>query len=363
MDKNIFCVIMAGGIGSRFWPYSRTGKPKQFLDILGTGQTLIQQTIRRFRDICPIENILIVSNEEYGSLILEQLPEIKASQVLLEPHRRNTAPCIAYANQRIAMINPDANIIVAPSDHLIADEAEFKRVILQGIDFVKNRDVLLTLGIMPSRPETGYGYIQVNGSEDVGGSGCLRPVKTFTEKPNIDLARIFVESGDFFWNSGMFIWSLGSITHAFEKYLPEIQGFFSDGIHLYGTQEETPFIRQVYGACGKISIDYGIMEKADNVFVLCADFGWSDLGTWGSLYEHLVHDELENGIGSGQAISFQSNRNVIHVPKGKLVVIQGLDDFIIVDTDDVLMICRKQDEQQIRTMVDEVKTRGGEKYI
>jgi mannose-1-phosphate guanylyltransferase len=363
MDNNNFCVIMAGGIGSRFWPYSRTAKPKQFLDILGTGQTLLQQTIHRYRNICPLENILVVSNEEYGSLIYEQLPEIQASQVLLEPFRRNTAPCIAYANQRIGMLNPNANIIVAPSDHLIGDEEEFRRVILQGIDFVKSRDVLLTLGIMPNRPETGYGYIQVNGQENFDGNECLRPVKTFTEKPNIDLARIFVESGDFFWNSGMFIWTLGSITRAFEKYLPEVQGLFHDGLNAYGTSEETPFIRQVYEACGKISIDYGIMEKADNVYVLCADFGWSDLGTWGSLYDHLIHDESGNGIGNGQAIAFQANRNVIHVPKEKLTVLQGLDDYIVVDTEDVLLICRKQDEQQIRMMVDEVKLRGGEKYI
>jgi mannose-1-phosphate guanylyltransferase len=363
MDKNNFCVIMAGGIGSRFWPYSRTSRPKQFLDILGTGQTLLQQTIRRYTNICPIENILIVSNEEYGPLILEQLPEINSSQVLLEPLRRNTAPCIAYANHRIAMLNPDANIIVAPSDHLIGDEAEFTRVILEGIEFVKGRNVLLTLGIMPSRPETGYGYIQVNGHEGIDGNLNLRQVKTFTEKPNIDLARIFVESGDFFWNSGMFIWSHSAINQAFEKYLPEIQAAFHDGIHLYGTPEETSFIHQVYGACDKISIDYGIMEKADNVFVLCADFGWSDLGTWGSLYEHLTHDESENGIGTGQAITFEASRNVIHAPKNKLTVVQGLNDYIIVDTDDVLLICKKQDEQQIRTMVDEVKLRGGGKYI
>jgi len=363
MDTNTFCVIMAGGIGSRFWPYSRTGKPKQFLDILGTGKTLLQQTIERYREICPIENILIVSNEEYGPLILEQLPDIDASQVLLEPHRRNNAPCIAYANHRIALLNPNATIVVAPSDHLIADEQEFTRVIQEGLEFVKNRRVLLTLGIMPNRPETGYGYIQVNGHEHVDGDKNIRAVKTFTEKPNIELARIFVESGDFFWNSGMFIWSLKSISKAFEKYLPEISGLFHDGIHAYGTHEEAPFIRQVYDACGKISIDYGIMEKADNVYVLCADFGWSDLGTWGSLYDHLVHDEYDNGIGNGQAITFKSNRNVIHVPKGKLTVVQGLDDYIIVDTEDVLLICRKEDEQQIRTMVDEVKLRGGEKFI
>lgn len=363
MDNNIFCVIMAGGIGSRFWPYSRTGKPKQFLDILGTGQSLLQQTIRRYARICPIENILIVSNEEYGPIILEQVPDIKPSQVLLEPFRRNTAPCICYANQRIALLNPDATIIVAPSDHLIADEAEFNRVMLEGLAFAQSRDALLTLGIMPNRPETGYGYIQVNGPGATDGNKALRKVKTFTEKPNLELAKIFVESGDFFWNSGMFIWTVASITRAFEKYLPEIQGLFQEGCSIYGTPEEPAFIRRVYETCDKISIDYGIMEKADNVYVLCADFGWSDIGTWGSLYDHLVHDEANNGIGSGQTITFQASRNVIHTPKSKLTVVQGLDDYIIVDTEDVLLICRKEDEQQIRMMVDEVKLRGGEKFI
>ena len=363
MDNNVYCVIMAGGIGSRFWPYSRTGRPKQFLDILGTGSTLLQQTIRRYREICPIENIMIVSNEEYGQLILEQVPGLKPEQVLLEPFRRNTAPCLAYANHRIAQLNPDAKIIVAPSDHLITDEAEFHRVIMEGLDFAGSRDALLTLGIKPSRPETGYGYIQVNGQGDISGYRGLREVKTFTEKPNLELARIFLESGDFFWNSGMFIWSLASITKAFEKYLPDMHGLFNDGAHVYGTSEETSFIRDVYEACGKISIDYGIMEKADNVYVLCADFGWSDLGTWGSLYEHLKHDESGNGIGNGQAIAFGAHNNVIHAPEGKLTVIQGMDDYIVVDTADVLMICRKEDEQQIRMMVDEVKLRGGERYI
>jgi mannose-1-phosphate guanylyltransferase len=261
------------------------------------------------------------------------------------------------------LLNPNANIIVAPSDHLIEDEKEFTRLILSGIGFVQSRDALLTLGIMPNRPETGYGYIQVNGQEDIGGIHSLRPVKTFTEKPDLELARIFVDSGDFFWNSGIFIWNLRSITRAFEKYLPEIQGLFRDGVNLYGTEEEAPFISQVYGACNKISIDYGIMEKADNVYVLCGDFGWSDLGTWGSLYEHLPHDESENGIGGGKAVTFQASRNVIHTAKEKLTVVQGLDDYIIVDTDDVLLICRKQDEQQIRMIVDEVKSRESGKFI
>jgi mannose-1-phosphate guanylyltransferase len=364
MDDTIFCVIMAGGIGSRFWPYSRSRRPKQFLDILGNGSSLLQQTFNRFRNICPVENIFIVGNEEYGSLILEQLPEIAPGQVILEPLRRNTAPCIAYANQRIARIRPDATIIVAPSDHLIANEDEFQKVIRQGLEFIRSREVLLTLGIQPSRPETGYGYIQVNGHENVDGNSCLRPVKTFTEKPDLELARIFLESGDFFWNSGMFLWTLDSIMHAFEKYLPEIHGLFNDGRHIYGTPEEAPFIRQVYSACSKISIDYGIMEKADNVYVLCAkDIGWSDLGTWGSLYDHLKNDDSANSVGGGQVVAFDSHRNVIHSPEDKLVAIQGLDDYIVVDTDDVLLICRKDDEQQIRMMVDEIRRKGGEKFI
>ncbi|MFH0760824.1 MAG: mannose-1-phosphate guanylyltransferase [Bacteroidota bacterium] len=363
MEKNTFVVIMAGGIGSRFWPYSRTRYPKQFLDILGTGKTLIRQTVDRFRELCPLENIMIVSNEEYGNLILEQLPGILPDQILLEPLRKNTAPCIAYANQRIGRINPDANIIVAPSDHLISNDQEFQRIINQGLGFVRNRDVLLTLGIMPSRPETGYGYIQVNGLEDFEGIDCLKRVKTFTEKPNLELAKIFVESGDFYWNSGMFIWSLKAIEQAFSRHLTDMQSLFRDGAMVYGTPEESAFIKQVYGACDKISIDYGIMEKADNVYVQCADFGWSDLGTWGSLYEHLHQDESSNAVGQSRVMAFDAARNVVSMPDGKLAVIQGLENYIIVDTDDVLLICRKEDEQQIRMMVDEVKIKLGTSFI
>ncbi len=363
MEHNTYVVIMAGGIGSRFWPYSRTRYPKQFLDILGTGKTLLQQTVERYRELCPIGNIMIVSNEEYGDLILEQLPDILPAQILLEPLRKNTAPCIAYANQRIGLKDPDANIIVAPSDHLITNEREFRRIINQGLDYVKDRDVLLTLGIMPSRPETGYGYIQVNGQEDIEGIDSLKKVKTFTEKPNLELAKIFVDSGDFYWNSGMFIWSLKAIDRAFSRHLPDLQSLFHDGAMVYGTPEEPAFIKQVYGACDKISIDYGIMEKADNVYVQCADFGWSDLGTWGSLYEHLHQDEFLNAVGQSQVMTFGAARNMISVRKGKLAVIQGLDDYIIVDTEDVLLICRKEDEQQIRMMVDEVKIKLGTSFI
>ena len=363
MDKDLYCVIMAGGIGSRFWPLSRTRRPKQFMDILGTGRTLIQHTFKRMQAICPTQNILVVTNVEYRELVLEQLPEIKPEQLLLEPLRKNTAPCIAYANQLIAKINPAATIIVAPSDHLILDEIEFLRVIREGVGFVRSRDVLLTLGIRPNRPETGYGYIQVNGLDDYDGFPNLHKVKTFTEKPNLELAQIFLESGDFFWNSGVFVWSLASIQLAYEKYLSDMQGLFADGRQLYGTEVEEAFIGQVYGACDKISIDYGLMEKADNVYVLCADFGWSDLGTWGSLYGHLYRDDMSNAIGQSLVLSFDASGNMISTPEGKLAVVQGLSDYIIIDTTDVLLICKKEDEQQIRLMVDEVKVKFGSSFI
>ncbi len=363
MDNNTYCVIMAGGVGSRFWPMSRSHMPKQFLDILGTGKTLIQQTVERFKDLCPIENIYVVSHSAYADLILNQVPALKPEQVLLEPLRKNTAPCLAYANHVIQKRNPEANIVVAPSDHLIMDEKEFTRVINTAIDFVKEKDVLLTLGIQPSRPETGYGYIQVNGTKDIEGIACLRQVKTFTEKPDHELARIFLESGDFFWNSGMFIWSMAAIQNAFTKYLPDMQTLFADGVDVYGTTEENGFIEQIYGACDKISIDYGIMEKADNVYVMCANFGWSDLGTWGSLYEHSDRDPYGNSQNGSQYIPFDTKNCMIQLPDGKLGAIQGLDDYIVVDTEDVLLICKKSDEQKIRQMVDEVKMQGGERYI
>lgn len=342
---------------------SRTNMPKQFIDILGTGKTLIQQTVERFKDVCPVENIYVVSNREYRDIILEQVPALKEEQVLLEPLRKNTAPCLAYANHVIMKRNPEANIVVAPSDHMIMDNQEFTRVIETAINFIADKNALLTLGIQPSRPETGYGYIQVNGSKDIAGIPCLRQVKTFTEKPDLDLAKIFMESGDFFWNSGMFIWSLKSINSAFSSYLPDMQTLFGDGMSVYGTPEESGFIEQVYGACDKISIDYGIMEKAENVYVMCANFGWSDLGTWGSLYEQLDKDKQGNAVTSAQVLSFDTKNCMVQVPNSKLAVIQGLEGYIVVDTEDALLICRKEDEQSIRQMVDEVKARGGSRYI
>jgi len=355
---------MAGGIGSRFWPLSRMRKPKQFLDILGVGRTLIQQTFDRYLRIIPKENIFIVSNEEYLDIILQQLPEIKPEQVLLEPMRRNTAPCVAYANYRIREIEPDANIVVAPSDHLIFKEADFINVVQKGLDFVASRDALLTLGIHPNRPETGYGYIQISGDKNsIVVNESFRKVKTFTEKPDLKMATLFLESGDFYWNSGIFFWSLKSINSAYEKYLGEVNSLFSEGIGVYNTPGERDFIQQAYSRCKNISIDYGIMEKADNVHVLCAEFGWSDLGTWGSLYDMSEKDDKANSVQGKNVLLYDTVNCIINIPNEKLTVIQGLDDYIVVDSDNILLICRKEDEQKIRNIVNDVKLEKGENYI
>ncbi len=355
---------MAGGVGSRFWPLSRSGKPKQFLDILGTGKTLLQQTFERFKNICPPENILIVSNRDYKEIILEQLPEIKEENVLLEPMRRNTAPCIAYANYKIQEKNPNANIIVAPSDHLILNEPEFVRVINQGLDFVSTNDALLTLGIKPNRPETGYGYIQINHNQKIGNIDCEpTKVKTFTEKPNLEMAKIFFESGEFFWNSGIFLWKLNSIMDAFNKHLSEVDELFKRGIGIYNTGEEQKFIDETYSESKNISIDYGIIEKAENVYVLCADFGWSDLGTWGSLYENSQKNEENNSVIGKNVLIYDTENTIVNMPNDKLAVIQGLKDYIVVESDGILLICRKEDEQKIRQFVKDVKIKKGENFV
>ncbi len=364
MNKEYFCVIMAGGIGSRFWPLSRTKKPKQFLDILGTGKSLLQLTYSRIQEVFPPENILVVTSEDYGELVLRQLPMLKAEQVLLEPLRRNTAPCIAYANNKIGEINPDAKIMVASSDHLILLENEFREVVQKGLQFVAENDSLLTLGIQPNRPETGYGYIQINGEKgEIELNKSFRKVKTFTEKPDLEMARLFLESGDFFWNSGMFFWSLKSIHAAFEKHLPEVESVFKGGAGKYNTPEELQFISDAYSGCRNISIDYGIMEKADNVYVLCSDFGWSDLGTWGSLYDRLEKDENKNTIKGDNVFVYDTRNCLVNVPSDKLTVLQGLDDFIVVESDNVLLVCRKKDEQKIKLFVNDVKLEKGEDYI
>lgn len=363
MDKNNYCVIMAGGIGSRFWPYSRTQKPKQFLDILGIGKTLLQQTFERFANICLEENILIVTNTDYKDIVLEQLPGVKPSNILLEPLRKNTAPCIAYANYKINKINPDACIVVAPSDHFILKEKQFKEKILEGFKFVKNRDALLTLGIRPDRHETGYGYIQVSNGEVAGTSNNLNKVKTFTEKPDYELAKVFHESGEFFWNSGIFIWSLDSIMNAFNKHLSEVDSIFGEGIKFYNTEKENEFILKTYSKCKNISIDYGIMEKAENVYVLCSDFGWSDLGTWGSLHEKLKTDKNKNAITGENIFDYDVRGSIVRVPDDKLVVLQGLEDYIVIDTEDILLVCKKNDEQKIKQFVNDIKLSKGDEYI
>jgi mannose-1-phosphate guanylyltransferase len=361
--KNNYCIIMAGGVGSRFWPLSRQAKPKQFLDILGTGRTLIQQTFDRFSSFVPVENILVVTSVRYKDLVMEQLPELKTDQVLLEPLRRNTAPCIAFASYKIKTKNPDANIIVAPSDHLIIKEEEFIRQIKNGLDFIKTHDALLTLGIKPSRPETGYGYIQVKEKVNFNQLDNLHQVKTFTEKPDHEMAKVFLECGEFFWNSGIFLWSLPSILSAFDKYLTDVSALFAKGMKLYNTDDEVHFINKTYSECQGISIDYGIMEKAKNVYVLTADFGWSDLGTWGSLYENKQKDTNGNVIQGENVLTYDTSNCIVNLNDEKVAVLQGLDGFIIAESNDTLMICRKEDEQQIKQFVTDVRIQKGDSLV
>lgn len=348
---------MAGGVGSRFWPFSRNNRPKQFLDFFGTGRSLLQLTFDRIHHLVPTENILIVSNVIYKDLILEQLPEIKSNQILLEPNRRNTAPCIAYAVNRIKAMTNKANIIVAPADHLILKENDFLETIKIGLDFVDKNNSLLTLGIKPSRPETGYGYIQID-----EGQTNLRKVKTFTEKPNAELAQIFFETGEFFWNSGIFLWNLQTIDKAFDELLPEVASRFKAGQELFNTEKEQEFIDQMYQSCPNISIDYGIMEKATDVYVLCSDFGWTDLGTWGSLYEMSPKDENENVTLKCKTAFYESGNNIVALPAEKLAVIQDLDGYIIAESDNVLLICKLENEQRIRQFVNDSNVKFEGKY-
>lgn len=361
-NEHTYCVIMAGGVGSRFWPMSRSAYPKQFLDFLGLGRTLLQQTYDRFTAICPTANIYVVTNEQYADIVLEQLPGIRPEQVLREPSRRNTAPCVAYANAVIAERDPEALVIVAPSDHLVLKEEAFHRTVAMALEQASRGNDLVTLGIMPSRPDTGYGYIQF--VEEAGTAHpMVKRVKTFTEKPDHDTAVRFIESGDFLWNAGIFIWSLKSIQNAFRKHLPDMEQLFAQGAGRFGTAQEGAFIHQVYDACENVSIDYGIMEKAPNVYTVVSDFGWSDLGTWGSLYTHLPKDEQGNAVVGGEVRLYDCARNMVHDHDGRLLVLQGLEDLIVVSTKEALLVCRKQDEQQIRQFVNELKASGREQHV
>lgn len=360
-NSNNYCVIMAGGIGSRFWPLSTAKKPKQFLDVLGTGRTLLQLTYDRFSRIIPAENFLVVTSENYKALVLSQLPELTDSQVLSEPLRRNTAPCIAYATYKILSKCPDANVIVAPADHLILKEDYFLEEVSNGLRYVSGRDVLLTLGLQPNRPETGYGYIQVAEKTEFEQKENLFRVKTFTEKPDRKMAEVFLQTGEFYWNSGIFIWSAKAILNAFVKHLPEVNSLFDYGKKLINTPDEVHYINKVYSECPNISIDYGVMEKAGNVYVLCADFGWSDLGTWGSLYENHKKDKASNAISGNKIFLYDTKDCIINMPDNKIAVIQGLKDFIVVESENTLLICKKEDEQQIRQFVADLTLSEGKK--
>ena len=359
-NKNHYVAIMAGGIGSRFWPMSRTSLPKQFLDVLNTGKTLVQWTYERYAKFIPAENIFIVTSEEYVDIVKKQLPLLPVENILAEPSKKNTAPCIAYISFKLAQMNPDAKCIVAPSDHLILEEERFQSIALQALDFVENIKALATLGIQPTHPNTGYGYIQFEGLEV---AKDVYKVKTFTEKPDLEIAKSFLASGDFLWNAGIFAWKISNILTAFEKYQPEMYELFDQEKPHFNTTEENAAIQRIYPQCTNISIDIAIMEKANNVYVMPASFGWSDLGTWNSAYENMEKDYLGNAVASDNVIVIDATKCMVNSPKDKLVVLQGLDDFIVVDTKDVLLICSRDKEQSIKEYVAEVKRNKGDKYI
>lgn len=363
MDKNNYCVIMAGGIGSRFWPMSRTSKPKQFLDVLGVGESLIQMTYRRMQRICPQENIYIVTSSLYRDLVKQQLQGIEDKCIVTEPTRRNTAPCITYANFKIGTINENANIIVAASDHLILNEEEFVRTVEKALNVTKENDVLVTLGIKPSYPNTGYGYIQYNSQDFIPKDKDIKKVKLFTEKPDLQMAEKFIESGDFLWNAGIFVWSLQSINKALEKHLPEVYNIFLYGKDNYNTDKEETFINEAYTSCPSISIDYGVMEKAGNVYVIPSDFGWSDVGTWQALYNVREKDENQNSIIGKNVMTYDTKNCIINMPKDKLVVLQGLDGYIVAESNGELMICKKEQEQRIKQFLTDVEVSKGSEYL
>ena len=347
--NNRYCIIMAGGIGSRFWPLSKNNYPKQFLDILGTGKSFIRSTFERFLPVVPAGNFLVVTNAAYKDLVLEHLPELRPEQVLCEPMRRNTAPCLAYANYHIQAACQDASIVVTPADHLVTNEGEFQRVIRMGMEFVEqeeHRDALLTIGIQPSRPETGYGYIQVPHAE-----GDIRPVQSFKEKPDLETAQDYLADGHYYWNSGIFIWSLPGIQQAYRQFLPEMVNLFEQGRGSFGTATEQDFINGMFPQCENISIDYGVMERSQSRYTIPADFGWSDIGTWGSLYEHVRHDSHENAL-SGHIVVEDTHNSVVNIQEGYEAVVEGLDHYLVALRDKSLLVCRLDDEQDIKHWIE-----------
>ncbi len=358
INQDTYVVIMAGGVGSRFWPYSRNYRPKQFLDVLDTGYSLIQLTNNRFKSICPQENVYVVTNSSYVDLVKEHLPNLSDHQILSEPMGRNTAPCIAYASYKIAAKNKNANIIVTPSDHTVFKEKEFEEVILTAVESAASSDRIITIGIKPNRPETGYGYIQF--LPDLADQ--VKKVKTFTEKPGIELAKKFLDSGDFVWNAGIFIWNVNTIQSAFEKFLPDMAELFAQGESLYHSPQEPNFIKDVYYQCKNISIDYGVMEKASNVYVVQADFGWSDIGSWATLHDMKKKDE-NNNVFEATILAYDTKNCIVKGPKDKLIIVQGLDGYLVADIDNVLVICEKNDEQQFRNFSADIKAHKMLKYL
>ncbi len=353
---------MAGGIGSRFWPMSRSSRPKQFHDILGVGRTLLQMTFDRLRRITSSDRIYVVTNQDYAGLVKEQLPEIGEDQILAEPMRRNTAPCVAYAAHKICGVDPEACLLIAPSDHLIEKEGAFVETVQVAMDRAVEAERLVTLGIRPTRPDTGYGYIQFD--DDPGsGSSRVRKVLAFTEKPDKATAERFLEQGDHYWNSGIFIWHVQSILNALREHLPQLDCLFREGKEAYNRQEETAFIEQAYGNCPDVSIDHGVMEKAGNVDVVLADIGWSDLGTWGALHELMEKDANGNAVVGEKTALYGTKNSIVQVPADKLVVLQGVEDLIVVESDGVLLICHKDDEQKIKGIAEEVNRESGSGHV
>jgi mannose-1-phosphate guanylyltransferase len=359
MNNNNYVLIMAGGVGSRFWPKSRNNFPKQFLDILGIGKSLLQLTYERFLKLCPPKNIFIVTNSQYQEIIMEQLKGISSNQLICEPSRNNTAPCIAYASFKLSALNPDANIVVAPSDHFILYEDTFIQKVNQALEYTNAHEALVTLGIAPTRPDTGYGYIKYEADEEEG----VHKVIQFTEKPNVEKAKEFLAEGNYVWNAGIFIWKAKSILNALKKYSGDIYSLFEKGSAIYNTDQERGFIDEHYPASPNISIDYAIMEQADNVYTIPAEFGWSDLGTWASLYEAAPKDEDNNVIAAKQINLTGTTNSIIHIHKDKLAVIRGLDNYIVVDEGNALLIYPKNDEQEIKEIVKQMSQEFGESFI
>ncbi len=359
MNKNTYVAIMAGGIGSRFWPASRVQRPKQFLDILGVGKSLIQLTCERFLHICPKENILIVTNAIYKDLVKKHLPFLSDNQILCEPSRNNTAPCVAYTCFKVKEMNPDANIIIAPSDHVILNERNFAQTVEKGVNFVAQHNALLTLGISPSRPDTGYGYIKFGKAVEEN----THQVERFTEKPDLETAQSFLTDGNYLWNAGIFIWNVNSILTAFENHANEIYTILGADRSVYNTSKEQDFINKHYPTTPNISIDYAIMEKADNVFTIPSEFGWSDLGTWASLHAENPKDEYQNVINGDQVMAFDVENCLVRAPKDKLVVLKDLKDYIVVDEGDVLLVFPKSKEQEIKALTNTIKAAKGDQFM